>query len=99
MNITITEKAKDILISKEVGAEKFLRLKIVEGGCAGLTYDAEIAENLEEGEAVIFQDGDIRIVSDTKSKQYMNGLNIDYSDDFELHIFLTTEKTQRMRRV
>jgi iron-sulfur cluster assembly protein len=81
MNIAITEKAKNILIKKEVGDENFLRIKVVEGGCAGLTYDAEIATDLQDGEAVIFQDGGIRIVSDAKSKQYLDGLNIDYSDD------------------
>ena len=81
MDIVITERAREVLVEKEVGAEKFLRVKIVEGGCAGLTYDAEIDSNLQGDESVIFQDANIRIVSDKKSHQYMDGLNVDYSDD------------------
>lgn len=81
MNITMTEKAKNILISKEVGIEKFLRVKIVEGGCAGMTYDAEIDSALKSGESVVFQDGDLRIVTDTGNIHLLDGLNIDYSDD------------------
>ncbi|MBC8316379.1 MAG: iron-sulfur cluster assembly accessory protein [Desulfobulbaceae bacterium] len=81
MNITITEKAKNILISKEVGTEKFLRVKIIEGGCAGMTYDAEIDSDLKSGESVVFQDGDVRVVAGTENSHFLDGLHIDYSDD------------------
>lgn len=81
MNITITDKAKEALLQKDIGTENFLRVKIVEGGCAGLTYTAEIDQNIQAGESVIFQLDEIRLVADSDSTQYLDGLNIDFSDD------------------
>ena len=36
---------------------------------------------MQKDEVVILQSGDIRIVSDPESSQYLDGLTIDYSDD------------------
>nr|MBF0221308.1 iron-sulfur cluster assembly accessory protein [Desulfobulbaceae bacterium] len=80
MNITITAKANEMLL-KNLDSEKFLRVLITKGGCAGLTYGAEIGNALKEGEKIVYQDGAIRIVSDQESLQYLEGLNVDYSDD------------------
>jgi iron-sulfur cluster assembly protein len=80
MNIIITEKAKEMLL-KKMGADNFLRVLITKGGCAGLTYGAEIDQTLKEAERVVFQSDEIRIVADEESLQYLDGLNVDYSDD------------------
>ena len=80
MKIIIQEKAREMLENKlEPG--QFLRVGVTEGGCAGLTYSADIDREMKEGESVILQSGDIRIVSGPESSQYLDGLNIDYSDD------------------
>ena len=80
MKIIIQEKARDMLENKlEPG--QFLRVAITEGGCAGMTYSADIASELKEGESVVLQSGEIQIVSDPESSQYLEGLVIDYSDD------------------
>lgn len=81
MQITITEKAKAMLSKNSVDAEKFLRVVITKGGCAGLTYGAEIDTAMKAGESVVFEQDGIRIVSDVDSTRYLEGLNIDYSDD------------------
>ena len=79
MKIIIQEKARDMLENKlEPG--QFLRVTVAEGGCAGLTYDADIDREMKEGESVILQSGEIRIVSNQESSQYLDGLIIDYSD-------------------
>ncbi len=80
MEITILEKAQEML-NKKLNQEQFLRVTVTKGGCAGLTYDAEIAQDMHEDESVISQTGTIRIVSNTDSMQYIDGLTIDYSDD------------------
>lgn len=80
MEIIVKEKAQQMLENK-LGAEEFLRVTVTEGGCAGLTYSAEIDKSLKEGESVILQTGQIRIVSDNESMRYLDGLTIDYSDD------------------
>ena len=80
MNITILGKARQMLENKlEPG--QFLRVGVTEGGCAGLTYSADIDRDMKEGESVILESGDIRIVSDPESSRYLDGLIIDYSDD------------------
>lgn len=80
MKIIIQEKARKMLENKlEPG--QFLRVAVSEGGCAGLTYDADIDREMKEGESVILQSGDIRIVSNPESSQYLDGLTIDFSDD------------------
>ena len=39
--ISISKRAKDIL-HKQVGANSFVRITVKSGGCAGMTYDANI---------------------------------------------------------
>ena len=80
MNIIILEKARQMLGNK-LQPDQFLRVAVTEGGCAGLTYSADIDREMQDGESVILQSGDIRIVSDPESIQYLDGLTIDYSDD------------------
>jgi len=80
MKIIIREKARNMLQNK-LEPDQFLRVAVTEGGCAGLTYSADIDREMEKDESVVLQSGDIRIVSDRESSQYLDGLTIDYSDD------------------
>jgi len=79
MKIIIEEKAREMLENK-LEQDQFLRVAVTEGGCAGLTYSADIDREMQEGESVVLQSGDIRIVSNPESSQYLEGLIIDYSD-------------------
>ena len=80
MEIEIKEKAQEML-TKKLGSEEFLRVSITEGGCAGLTYSAEIDQSMKDDEKVVLQSGNIRIVADNDTVRYLDGLIIDYSDD------------------
>ncbi len=80
MKITILEKAEKMLNSK-LEAIQFLRVAVKEGGCAGLTYGADITSEMKAGESVVHTAGKIRIVTDTESVKFLDGLVIDYSDD------------------
>ena len=80
MKITLKENAAKILNSK-LKAGQFLRVTVVEGGCAGLTYAADVGLRMQEGDSVVLEQGGIRVVSDTNSSKYLDGLEIDYSDD------------------
>lgn len=80
MNITIKEKAETMLNNK-LQPGQFVRVGVAAGGCAGLTYSAAIAGDLQAGESVVHTVGPIRIVSDGESVKYLEGLVIDYSDD------------------
>ncbi len=80
MNITINDKAAEMLNSK-LAADQFLRVGVKEGGCAGLTYNAEIANLMKDGESVVHTAGAIRIVAAAESVKFLDGLVVDYSDE------------------
>ncbi|MFC1837650.1 HesB/IscA family protein [Thermodesulfobacteriota bacterium] len=80
MNINILEKARKMLESR-LEPDQFLRVAITDGGCAGLTYKADIDREMRDDESVIFESSGIRIVSDHASSGYLHGLTIDYSDE------------------
>lgn len=69
------------MLAKKLAQEEFLRVTITEGGCAGLTYGAEVDWEMRDTERVIFTSGPVRIVADESVEQYLDGLTIDYSDD------------------
>lgn len=46
-----------------------------------MTYDAEIDTEVKENESVIYRETDLRVVADESSLPFLEGLEIDYSDD------------------
>ena len=92
MAIEVTETAKGKLLELGLDQEKFLRIGVIPGGCSGFTYDAVIDDFIEDGDQVFFESGDLRIVSDQQSAQYLERLSIDYSDDLVQAGFQLTNK-------
>jgi iron-sulfur cluster assembly protein len=94
MKIIIKENAEKILTSKLQDGQ-FLRVTVTEGGCAGLTYGAEVGREMHKGDRVILEQSGIRVVSDPDSNRYLDGLEIDYSDDlFNGGLKLVNTKTK-----
>jgi len=81
MDIQVSEIAKTKLLELGLDREKFLRIGVIPGGCSGMTYDAVIDDLLEAEDEVVFESGDLRIVTDKFSTPYVDGLSVDYSDD------------------
>ncbi len=81
MPIQISDKAVEQLRKLEVGEEKFLRISVVPGGCSGMTYSACIDSNSTDEDEVVHQVEDVRVVADLGSVVFLDGLEIDYSDD------------------
>ena len=79
--IQISEKAKAELVKLEATGENFLRISVVPGGCSGMTYNACIDNTLSDADQVVYQDGQLRVVADSGSGMFLEGLQIDYSDD------------------
>ena len=79
--IQITDKAKQELIRLEAAGENFLRISVVPGGCSGMTYSAAIDNILSDTDQVMFQDDQLRVIADQGSAMFLDGLQIDYSDD------------------
>ena len=78
--ITLSDQAieKIIALTAEDNEQvKGLRVKVVGGGCSGLSYKMDLDEE-RKGDRVFERDG-ARIIVDRKS--YLNGTELDYSDD------------------
>lgn len=81
MDIEITAKAIKELKSLGAGGAKFLRIKVTPGGCSGMTYTASVESTLNQGDQTILEHDDLRVVADDGSLIFLDGLNIDFSDD------------------
>lgn len=79
--LSITDKARGQLKDLDVNLTNFLRLSVGDGGCSGMSYEAVIDVNSTPLDVVLYQDDDIKVVSDMQSRQYLEGITIDYEDD------------------
>ncbi len=84
MAITLTEQAAKKLQSvfakhdmPETGA---LRVAIKGGGCSGFNYVLDVTD-APAGDDETFESHGVKIVCDPKSYLYLDGTEIDYSDD------------------
>jgi iron-sulfur cluster assembly protein len=58
-----------------------MRIGVAPGGCSGMTYAATIDSEIDDNDVVVYEQDGIRVVSDGKSLEHLDGLTIDYSDD------------------
>lgn len=80
--ITLTENAVQkilALVASDAREESGLRVKVVGGGCSGLSYKMDLDQK-RDGDRVFERDG-ARIIVDRKSYLYLNGTELDYADD------------------
>jgi len=80
--ITLTDAAATHLhkVMVDKGIEGYaLRVFVSGGGCSGLSYGMTFAEGPEMGDQV-FDEGQIKVVVDPGSIQYLDGAHIDYID-------------------
>lgn len=80
--ITLTDNAVQkilALVANDQTDEKGLRVKVVGGGCSGLSYKMDLDQK-RDGDRVFERDG-ARIIVDRKSYLYLSGTELDYADD------------------
>jgi len=79
--ITMTDQAVrriHALLAEKAIPDGGLRVKVVGGGCSGLTYKMDV-DRPRDGDKVFEHDG-ARLVVDRKSFLYLNGTQIDFED-------------------
>ncbi|MCH7573120.1 MAG: iron-sulfur cluster assembly accessory protein [Planctomycetes bacterium] len=86
MAVTITENAAkeicNIVRQQELDPEKVsLRVGVKGGGCSGMSYIMEIDEAIPKQADQIFEQGGVKILIDTKSHLYLDGMTIDYQQN------------------
>ena len=77
--VNLTDSAKGELkrlLEKEPETKEGVRLSLLAGGCSGLSYHLEFDNKKEKD--LVDDSGDIKIIVDTKSALYINGLTVDY---------------------
>jgi iron-sulfur cluster assembly protein len=84
MTISLTDRAahqiRDVAADQSVDlAETMLRVAVVPGGCSGLTYDLGWDTTVQDEDAVEEHDG-ITVVLDKKSRLYLDGSELDFTD-------------------
>ena len=82
-DILITNSAaKQILqlISNENGTNKYFRVRVDGGGCAGFQYNFEFTD-IKEKDDLIFEINNINIIIDNVSLNLIKGSTIDYVNE------------------
>jgi len=81
--IKISDKAKkrvlNILEEEGKSADFFVRVKVLQGGCSGLSYDLSFDNSTEEKDQV-FEDNGMKLVTNPQSILYLIGTTLDFSD-------------------
>jgi len=81
--ISITEdaarKIHALVAEKGLADGGGLRVKVVGGGCSGLTYKMDL-DLPRDGDKIFERDG-AKLVVDRKSFLYLNGTELDYRDE------------------
>ncbi|MEX2524030.1 MAG: iron-sulfur cluster insertion protein ErpA [Gammaproteobacteria bacterium] len=70
------------LIDEEGNADLMLRVFISGGGCSGFQYGFTFDDNISDGDAVI-ERGNVKLLIDPMSVQYLTGSEIDYTEGLE----------------
>ena len=80
--ISISEKAKEKIMQLRKDAQLddsyFLRVGVVGGGCSGLSYKLDF-DNEQQPNEQIFEDKDVKLVTDLKSFLYLCDTTLDFS--------------------
>ncbi len=83
MSITLTpkaaEKVRQLMTQPDQEGATGLRVKVVGGGCSGLSYNIALEREAGDGDKVIESEG-ITIYIDPKSDLFINGTKIDYHE-------------------
>ena len=82
------------LRDSEGNQELMLRVYVTGGGCSGFSYGFNFAENMNEDDAE-FINGDVKMLVDSLSYQYLIGSAVDYIEGLEVHVLLYKTRTRQ----
>ena len=78
--IILSKKAQDMILRIGNG-NGLVRISVQSGGCSGMTYEASIIPERETEDKTIYSKDSITVVTDDFSLPYIDGLEVDYSND------------------
>ncbi len=78
---TATVKVKE-LMEAEDSPELYLRVAVRPGGCSGLSYEM-FFDTEKAGDDIVEAYGDVQVVVDPASAEYLTGASLDYKDGLQ----------------
>jgi iron-sulfur cluster assembly accessory protein len=83
--LTVTPKASEKihdLMRETPGEAEALRVRVVSGGCSGLSYGLNFEKDTAPDDQV-FETNGVRIIVDPRSALYLEGVEIDYVEGLQ----------------
>ena len=84
--ISFTDKAAykvaELVAAKDLMQEPVLRVYIQGGGCSGFQYGFTFEKSAADDDMVV-ENGDVRLLIDPMSYQYLMGSEVDYKEDLQ----------------
>lgn len=84
-NVNLSDRAAakvGAMVRDQGDAGLMLRVYIEGGGCSGFQYGFEFDGNAEEDDTVV-TNGDVKLLVDPLSFQYLSGSTVDYKEDLQ----------------
>jgi len=82
MAIKLTEAAAaEAKIYIEDSKEKYLRIGVKGGGCAGFEYNLTVGHEYDEQKDSLYHQHGVDVIVDKKSALYLDGTTLDYYND------------------
>lgn len=72
------QKIDEVRRSEKIGADFFLRVSVVSGGCSGLSYKLDF-DNESKPNDQVFEDNGVKVVTDLKSFLYLFNTTLEFS--------------------
>lgn len=84
--LTLSEKAAAELKSimdQNGGTFAGVRVFVAGGGCSGLQYGMQIADEAPTSDDLVFDHEGVKVIVDSQSHQYLEGSSIDFDDSLQ----------------
>jgi iron-sulfur cluster assembly protein len=75
-------KIAELKDQENLSKDFFIRVSVTSGGCSGLTYQMDFDNESRENDQ-IFEDNDVKIVTDLKSFLYLCNTTLEFSGGLE----------------
>ena len=74
-----SKQITNLMTQQKLSEDYFLRVRVMSGGCSGLSYSMEFTKDSETDDQV-FNDKGVKIVTDFRSILYLHNLTLDFTD-------------------
>jgi iron-sulfur cluster assembly accessory protein len=84
--ITLSDKAASeikTIMDQSGGTFEGVRVFVAGGGCSGLSYGMQIADEPATADDLVFETSGIKVICDVQSHQFLTGASIDFDDSLQ----------------